>query len=223
MIVASILLALAADAWWDERQARTEELSILRRLDVELHAAAGHLTEWRSHQVGVSDAGRLILSQTGLSERATLTADSLSELLWTLNVDWTADPPIGVLSSVIATGQLGLIENTDLQAALVRWQSSFGDLRRAEAVTAEMNDRRVIPFLESRLAWRSVVATVGGADLSASTFPLGATGLLADREFEGIVANRVIWVDIVVSKYDELLEDLELTRSIVETAISERR
>ena len=44
-IVVSILLAFAIDAWWDDRQQRNEEQTILKALLDDLHDKRNYLTE----------------------------------------------------------------------------------------------------------------------------------------------------------------------------------
>ena len=222
VIVGSILLAFGIDAWWEGRQEREEELGVLTGLDAELTDAVAHLTDWRIRHQGVASAGREILAHTGAPGRVGLSPDSIGSLIWTVNFNWSADPPMGVLSSVISTGQLATIQSQDLRAALVRWDTDFRDLRGAEGVTAEMVYRRLIPFLEQHLAFRSVNAASVDPDLGSSAFPFGVQEVFANREFESIIANRVAFIDVVVGKYDVVLAGLESTRSLVKAELAAR-
>ena len=124
---------------------------------------------------------------------------------------------------MLSTGQLGIIRSQDLRAALVRWDASFRDLRGAEDATQEMNDRRVIPFLEQHMAFRSVISTSVDADLGPSAFAFDVQEVLANREFESLIANRVVWVEVVVNKYDTVLAGLDSTRSLVKAELDARR
>lgn len=139
-----------------------------------------------------------------------------------MNFDRNADPALGVLSSVLSTGQLRIIRNQDLRAALVRWDAAFSDLRGAEDATQEMNDRGVIPFLEQHMAFRSVISTSVDADLGPSAFAFDVQEVLGNREFESVIANRVVWVEVVVKKYDAVLAGLDRTRAPVNAELEAR-
>ena len=56
--------------------------------------------------------------------------------------------------------------------------------------------------------------------LGESTHSPGVRELLAEREFESIMSNRVIWVDYVVAKYDEVLAGLSEIRGMVEAELA---
>lgn len=58
--------------------------------------------------------------------------------------------------------------------------------------------------------------------MSPSTFPLGMDGLMANREFENIVANRATWMTYVVAEYDDVLVGLEHAHELVRSEIQSR-
>lgn len=224
VIVASILLAFGIEAWWEGMQERAEERDALVRLDAEFTAAADHLTEWRKNQLGVVEAGNVLLANTGASSPPTITPDSMGSLIWTMTFNWTADPPTGVLSSLISTGELTVIENQDLRAGLVSWEALLRDLQAGERQAEQVIDSRVIPFLETQISWRSLISALeDGAGMTPSSFPFGTEGLMANREFENIVANRATWIRYVVGEYDAVLADLDSAHTLVRAELDARR
>ncbi len=216
VIVGSILLAFGLQAWWEGTQERVQELNLLVRLDAELDAAAAHLREYREYQWEVVAVSEVLLANTGVAASPGISPDSIGSLIWNLTLKWTADPPAGVLRSLISTGQTSLIESEDLREELVNWEALLSDLQAGELAADQVIDGRVIPFLETQIAWRSLIpATEGGGKMTPTSFPLGTEALMRNREFENIVANRRTWVRHIVSEYDAVLADLERVRSLV--------
>ena len=200
-----------------------EELDVLVRLDAEFDEAVAHLAEWRANQAGIVEAGNVLLANIGASSAANITPDSIGSLIWTMTFNWTADPPTGVLSSLISTGRLSIIENQDLRADLVSWETLLRDLQAGEDQAELIMDTRVVPFLETQISWRILISSLElGGGMSPSTFPLGMDGLMANREFENIVANRATWMTYVVAEYDDVLVGLEHAHELVRSEIQSR-
>jgi len=206
VIVASILLAFALDAWWDSRQLRVQETEVLERLQVEFAASEAHIEEWRAAHVHVMEAGEVILSQTGPNATLSIAPDSLGQLIWDFNWVYTVEPPDGVLSGLISSGQLGLISSTALRDDLANWPSAIRDLHTSEASMSEIVDARLVPYLDAHISWRSARHLGGYADSGPSSFPDDFGSVLRDREFENIVDGRVGYTLSVVDQYDLVLQ-----------------
>ena len=136
VIVGSILLALALDAWWDERQERAEEQEILRGLEADFVSNLEQLRRViRTHQG--FDARLVRLDAMTDLEVTTVAFDSLSQYLSSINVSLTFDARDGTLDGVIGSGKLALIRDVGLRDMLVEWKSGVED---AEEEAGELRD-----------------------------------------------------------------------------------
>lgn len=214
-IVASILLAFALDAWWDARALASQEQDLLGRLDEELLATDSALVEWQAGHLRVAEAGRLLLGQTDARPSPSLSTDSIRRLVGATTSNFTVDPPTGVLNSAISTGQLGLIGNEELQAALAGWPATLDDLRANEDQLAGVVFSRLIPYLDEHIAWRAH----NSMSLGPTSFAEGIVDLLAQREFENLMIGRVAVSESVARQYDIIRSRLAHLRSLIDQAL----
>lgn len=222
VIIVSILLALAADEWAQQRRDRSMELDILLRLEAELTAAEADLLQWQDYQRGVVDAGGVLLAASGPVTAVPLPPDSIGALVWDLTFSYAVDPALGVLASLISTNGLAQIENAALRTALIEWNELLRNLQRNEVAAHDANERRLSPFLEGQVATRSLIAASDmDPGMGASSFPSGVEELLRSREFESLVANRVMWISQIIRMYDGVLAELQSVRLLVSDELSE--
>ena len=113
VIVAGVLIALAADAWWEQRRERNEAEDYLQRLLVDFEA-----TERRLHNTREADS-KTLESVSGIVDRAYRGAfpppDSL-DLPTRFN---SFEPLIGTLTALVESGDLRLIRSDSLRFELI--------------------------------------------------------------------------------------------------------
>ena len=130
LIVGSILIAFALDAWWDERAELRQEKAQLRALRAELVESRDRLLEViesvRHHAANVD---RLV---TLLEAAGDATVQVPNELLGSV-VSWrTSDIALSSLESLRASGLLGRLSNPELQAALAGFPAQVEDIQEYE-------------------------------------------------------------------------------------------
>jgi len=155
-VTASILLALAVDAGWGYRQDRIEEREALVQLRAEFGVNRGLLDAARAaHQRILDQAYGLVdeLDRLRMDPSHDI-PDSLLAALW----DWqTYDPVGGTLASLIASGNLGLIRNDSLRAAVASWPDVVADLNEDEITQRGAVRDHLLPFLARHLSFRQLL------------------------------------------------------------------
>ncbi len=107
-IVASILLAFAIDAWWDNYQADNDTQEILDAVRLEMESNVTRLQDSIAHHVAIVDAVRVAQNQ-----------GSIDGLVDTAVIDVeTFEPSTGALETLVATGMLGEIDDPALRISL---------------------------------------------------------------------------------------------------------
>ena len=210
VVVASILLALAADAWWDGQTDRSLERDTLERLYAGLGQIDEVLVEWQSRNQTVVDASAELLRHTGPAGSTLINQDSIAALIGTAMVVWTLDPPAAAISSLETSGRLGLIRNQEILTQLASWQSILADHQRDEQAVSDYVYGTIQPFLVSRLSWRNVLF------YSRDSVAMGTPGaftddfvnILRDRDFEGHMAGLRSVTGSLVRDYQALRESL---------------
>ena len=173
------------------------------------------LLEWQGYHRSALAAGLEILEHSGPQRAALLSVDSIGKLVGTLIFLATVEPPTGVLTSLITSGQLGLIQNPELRTALASWQAVLADTQEDEDQVTRQVETRMYPYLDSRVAFRSVAALQDWYPREPSPFPEGFAEILRDRQFETLVESRIFFTHWTLAAYDEALENVALIRSLI--------
>ncbi|MFC1791341.1 hypothetical protein ACFL0I_02605 [Gemmatimonadota bacterium] len=196
VIVGSILLALAVDEWWESRELEEAEMAILERLAHEFDENEAQFERKAGEHREVLVCGEALLEVTGSQARGELPVDSLSTLLWNFLRTSTYDPADGVLNSLITSGEIGIITNPDLRTALAGWPSLVKDLKEDEDAAWTHRDDVIFPFMNDVVSFRSLHLSKNQEQFQRpSDFPDGLRELLRNREFENIVASRLVSVE----------------------------
>ncbi len=146
VIVASILLALAADAWWDGVQERAEERKVLSaiRADFEMNLEIlAHTGEYHRRA--------LVAMQNVISASRSDSVDAeVSE--GAIFVSWVVatphyNPATGALAAAIGSGQIGLVRNVELRNRLAGWDAIISDLVIDEQTRRDFVTHELLPAL----------------------------------------------------------------------------
>ena len=144
-IVASILLAFAIDAWWEERGLRIEEQQALQGLRSEFHSIhdvlSGHFSQHRQELQSLED----FLGAAGSSsvEKAGPIVDAA--LLALLN-PMTSDLGSGTLDALLSSGRIEILTNRTLRAKLAGWEGIIGEVWDDQALNVKAVYEIHIPY-----------------------------------------------------------------------------
>ena len=222
VIVASILLAFAIDAWWDERKERIEEEAILAGLDKEFRANRATLENQLANNLGMLEANTLLLQATrdGNWPKGAVTIEyAISEIMRPPTTDLGG----GVLRAVTSAGRLPLISNQDLRFKLAAWEGTIGEVLDDEFMGRSVVFEIMLPyFIEKGVplskGWDGGLWTEGWPvePSGISDNPEAVTALLTDPSFQTILEARYVYWAHTTGEYrtaiaaiDEILGEIE--------------
>ena len=119
LIVVGVLLALFAESAWSERGDRAREREILSDLLEEFRSNEARLLSDMEGNAAAFEAEAAWVAAVLNAEP--VSSDSLSALFFKARWGDRFYPVTGVLRSVLAGGELGLIRDTQLRAAVAGW------------------------------------------------------------------------------------------------------
>ena len=189
--VASILLAFAIDAWWEERGERRTERAALARLIAEYESnLAGLDAVRREHQQVLEAIDKLMAyfapDQQSLTREDT---DRVGNLIADTLTNPKFDPQLGATQSLIASGDLSLISDAGLQTLLSAWPSAAQDLIDWQVIERTHGEELIAPFTFDYVAWPGIDL---GDEFPAtgSAFTSDLNGLFRSMRLEGLYFNR---------------------------------
>ena len=143
VIVASILLAFAIDAWWDEHRKNDDIREVLSLVEIETKTNLSNLAKSIEHHEKILMAIRAAHDEQSIKS---VIGDAVIDVEV---FESTAD----ALQTLISTGMLGAIDDVDLRIALIAFDGLAKDLMEREVAAASFRDfaRRRIASLGVRI------------------------------------------------------------------------
>ena len=226
VIVLSILLAFAIDAWWDERQERIEEADILLGLQSEF---AGNREELLSRiklhsEIMLAIKKLLVASRQGYWDAKNQVID---DAIGRLVSPPTTDLGSGVLDAMVSAGRIEILSNRALKIKLAAWKSIFGEVHDDEVMNRSVVLERIVPYMT-----RWGVPMSGAFNLfseedwplelrSITEDPEAMERLLTDPEFETLLEVRYGFLSHTTGEYETAREEINEILELIEASISE--
>ena len=216
LIIVSILIAFAIDAWWDERQERREETRILQALRAEFQENADRLPTYI--QIRQTDAkhARLLVEEiqtAGLGGRVSVTP----EQLMSFTVHGSFDPTRGAFDAMLQSGDLRFIESPELRQQLVRWPMLVADAIENDHFLRSIAAPRAFDYLAKHVDLGRVDQIMRcKSENSAEDCPPATFELEATNELSGVVSHIHGWstegakeLELVLKEAQDLVHVLD--------------
>ncbi len=224
-IVASILVALAIDAWWERVQLRDAEQQTIAQLAGEFRTVGAAL---RGAEAALTGDGDTVLGDIGemrelLAAMGTeLATARLDSLLWLSLGNQRLRLPNGVLASTIASGQLSILRSDSLRAALGGWAYHAETLQEDRKRLTDFINDRLTPYLDERVSVRSLDTKMGyHEDLGPGPFARDPRPLLRDPVFENLINHRLINLETNLERIREASDHAALVARLLDEDVAQ--
>ena len=227
VIVVSILLAFAIDAWWDERNERLEETEVLLGLKSEFSRYRGEISNSIKYYANNRPliAELIVATRKGSWDSETLNFDAA---LNTIYDPKSHDFGGGVLDALINSGRLEIISDYNLRVRLANWSQVFGEIRDDEIRNVDFIMNHVIPYM---LRWhvpqsRGMELCCPYAEWPISTVsvadnPDKLSRLLTDPEFEVLVEMRYESLAHIALEYRTALLEMDAILAAIDESLAD--
>jgi hypothetical protein len=198
VIVGSILLAFAIDAWWDEHKRDKDVLEVLRLVELETIANLANLKTSIAHHEDIVSAIGAAHDKQSIESNAGAAV-----------IDVEVFEPISdALKTLVSTGMLSAIGDVDLRIALSAFDSMAKDLAEKELAALRFREaaRRRIASLG-----QPIYAT-GGIPKSSPVYTdieiLNLLAMRATEEYQSIESGRRLETHLqnILVQLDALIE-----------------
>lgn len=215
VIVASILLAFAIDAWWAERGDRNAEVVLLERLRDDFIDIQSALVLVEHEHREASEACIFFMNMS-IGEPLPATAEVDRKLAFVFLASRTFNPGSGAVASFQSSEGARLVRNQLLADKFLAWSGLVEDLQEEEANLQKGVAERWSPYVASRVNVGPYIAAFGALMAgmpSQIAAPEIREPLIVDDEFMNHVLDRFKWQQIA-------LRDIEPVRTSVEEILA---
>ena len=206
VIVLSILLALAAEAWWSGREADRdgrEDLAAVREELEERRSVMQFAHDWHLRALHGVRSMQVDLGSTADGSTLAVSDTIASQLLWII----VSDPVSPTLDSYLASGHAERLRSAELRLRLLRWRSILDDMADDESRAARHVDDRVLPFVQHVSDFSRAIELVftmyaGDADPTS----LRETEVPVGPDIRNLVARQISLLQLNTSQSEAALE-----------------
>ncbi len=191
-VLAGVLLALSADAAWDYRNDRTREQAYLGALHGDFLVNRERIASILASHRRVDASALRLLSIIDSAGRATVSRDSVNQLL---DVFWTLshfDPVVATYDDLVHSGNLTLLRDDTLRTALAQFGREQTSLQLTWQYAADYWSRDLVTLYQDETAIREILAASNMKPLGRSRFSTDIGALIQNRRFENHIVTRLI-------------------------------
>jgi len=156
VIIGSILIAFAIDAWWSRRSDLKQKEALLVNLKLDFEESREQLNQLKHNHYKIEKNVETLLlwsEKDSLSDENIIKFDSILGAIWWRQV---YDPQMGTLESIINTGRFDIIGNNKLLSELTKWASLIKDLNEIETSKVEHFYNFMYPYLLIRTSLKDL-------------------------------------------------------------------
>jgi len=192
VIVGSILLALALDAWWDGVQRRDQRTALIEALAIDFETTRSRLARSISQGDSLIDRAQTFLIEAHSPEPIPL--DSLRFLALGAFMNFEFQPAVGSYRGGVATGDLLLIQNRGLAETFAEFDQALAYFETRSRISSE--EFYLGPTVDLRRELGSMIVLHGD-----EVIPVPEVFRASEREYRelarrpavyGVIESRII-------------------------------
>jgi len=208
-IVASILLAFAIDAWWEESLEYKRSLSQLKTIETEFVDIGIELKNLEARLLGLREAVSSLLPHISPDSQLQ-TPDFLYSLIDLSFRASQMELPTGSLDALLASGELAALPNVKLKALLAALPAETARLRRQSGLL-EGNREAIIDYLYDKVPTIEMAHKTGQmSHYPRSNFVIDPAVIQRDMKIEGLFGNRGMQIEdtlVIVLRLQTHIDD----------------
>ena len=224
IVVVGVFLGLQAQDWSTARAERSAEHAAIGRLIIEYQQNLEILKADKEKSQEALAATEGLLSMIALRSYPEAMDVDLARTILSCTKNAKFVPALGTTNSLIASGDLGLIADPEIQRALTQWPTLAQVLIEWQEIERSHSEELILDETFKYISWPTLLSFV---DEGWQVSPLenDLKGLFSSRRFEGLLTNRryntrasIDRIEGLEAATQELIDRLEIRLSTLEAA-----
>ena len=222
LIVVGILLALQISEWNQDRNDRADETDILVSLKAEFEENQERLKNTKDSWRTIEESMGSLLELT--KPEPSLAADeAIHRFMSDRHLTAGYDPNTSVLSSLVSSGKIVLIENTLISNHLNAWTTELEHFHRRVARDETQKDIYSAYLIEHyQFRDSALTASFAKDNWGSSNFPYDQRALLSEPVLESAAANKRLMAALLLSNISTLEGIQQSILDLIDAELQER-
>lgn len=230
VVVVSILIAFALDAWWADRQLQQETAEDLAIVEYEL------AENIRLVQVTLDIINQVIAANNELIAALMANPDSAmveiddTTLFWGVFINPTLDPSLGGTDAWIAAGHLGGLDSPVLRQRLASVRGKVEDVVEEQRIAREIAVHEIYPLIKDQIGDIGLVQQLFRdgfhARQSTSVQAVTGSGTISVPNSNGLrflLRARTLWFEASIYETRDFQTELEQIQQLLQEEVGRLR
>ncbi len=219
IVFVGVFVGLQAQDWSTARAEQKAERAAIERLIVEYESNLELLDADKEESRRTMAASERLLAMISPEPAAIIADEALAQTILDCLTNPKFVPTLGTTTSLVASGDLRLIGDPEIQRRLTQWPRTAQVLIEWEEIERHHGEELVLGLTFDYLAWPSLLSLLDDSN-PVSAMESDYEGLFSNKRFEGLLVNRRYNIRQSLDRIDELEKDtLELV-SLLEARLS---
>ncbi len=219
IVFVGVFVGLQAQDWSTARAEQKAERAAIERLIIEYKRNLELLDADKEESRKTMAASERLLAMISPEPAAVIADKALAQTILDCLTNPKFVPTLGTTTSLVASGDLRLIRDPEIQRRLTQWPRTAQVLMEWEEIERHHGEELVLGLTFDYLAWPTLLSLLDDSN-PASALESDYQGLFSNRRFEGLLVNRRYNTRQSLGRIDDLEKDtLELV-SLLEARLS---
>ncbi len=220
IVVIGVFVGLQVQEWSEERADRKAERLVIERLIIEYEKNIEVLNDDQEKARTAGEATSTLLSMIAPEPDPAINDELVSPILIACVQNAKFIPVQGTTDSLIASGDLSLIEDAEIQRLLNQWQTSAQGMIEWQEIERMHGEELILGLTFQYLAWPTIAWMVGDSP-KKSALTSDYQGLFSDKRFEGMLFNRFYNTNRSVEEMEGLKAETRILIDRLEARLAE--
>ena len=226
VVVASILVAFALDAWWDDRQLEQQTNEDLAIVEFELAENIRLAQLTMDIMNNVVEASETIISELIAQPDSALVEIEDITIFWGIFSNPTLDPSLGGTDAWIAAGRLGGLDSAVLRQRLASVRGKVEDVVEEQRIAREIAVREIYPLIKDEIGDIGLVQQLFSDGFHArqrtsiqAVTGLGTVSIPNSNALQFLLRARNIWYEASIYETRDFQTELEEIQLLLQKEI----
>jgi hypothetical protein len=218
LVVVGILIDLQINNWNEKRKIKTEEKELITNLIFSFERKLNELEIKNAGRVkninGINKLRKIISNQD-----QAVTDPEMFGFLQDMFMWYTVNEEFSIIDMLYSSGKINLISNDSLKAKLISWPDFMEEMLEEQRVVQDLVVNKLNPLISKYISSANLSNSFKqkmDTTIIESPFPNDFGGLLKDRDFESLIAQKNIYLNanikdtkILIAEAKSILKTIE--------------
>lgn len=219
IVVVGVFVGLQAQDWSTGRAEQKAERAAIERLIVEYKSNLELLDADREKSLKTLAASERLLAMISPEPAAIVADQALAQMILDCLTNAKFVPTLGTTNSLVASGDLRLIGDPEIQRRLTQWPRTAQVLIEWQEIERHHGEELILGLTFDYIAWSTLISLLDDSS-QGSALESDYQGLFSSKRFEGLLVNRRYNTSRSLDRIDDLEKATQQLVNLLEKRLS---